>query len=104
MRLFSDIKNEDRVKVPTVKTLGKNECRMSNKEFRMTKFDDLDFQLRRSLFLVRPARYALKQISDRSAMPMSVTATVALQSTSQGRRVFCGLPASGGFAFERLHI
>jgi len=51
-----------------------NECRMSNKvyppsaapeatkEFRMTKFNDFDRFLRRSSFVIRPARYALKQI------------------------------------------
>jgi len=43
-----------------------------------------------------------KQISDRSAILKSVMATVALHSTSQGRRAFCGLPASGGFALEFL--
>ena len=67
-----------------------NEYRMSNKEFRMTKFNSFDLLLRRSAFLVRPARYALKQIRDRWAVLKSVTATVAVQSTSQGRRVFCG--------------
>ena len=55
MRLFSDIENEDRVKVPTVKTLGKNECRMSNKEFRMTKFKDF-VRSRKTLFLSFPRR------------------------------------------------
>ena len=30
-----------------------NECRMSNKEFRMTKFNDLDYFLRRSSFDIR---------------------------------------------------
>ena len=54
------------------------------------KFSYFDSLLRRSLFVIQPARYALKQISDRSGMPMSVTATLVLQSTPQGRRVFCG--------------
>jgi hypothetical protein len=63
---------------------------MSNKEFRMMKFEDFDFLLRHSTFVVRPARYALKLISSRFAMAMSFTATVALQSASQGRRVFYG--------------
>jgi hypothetical protein len=54
------------------------------------KFDVFEFFLRRSSFIIRPARYALKQISSRFAMPMSVTATVTLHSASQGRRVFCG--------------
>jgi hypothetical protein len=46
--------------------------------------------LRRSLFVIRPARYALKLISIGFAMPMSYTNTVTAQSASQGRRVFCG--------------
>jgi hypothetical protein len=67
-----------------------NEYRMSNKEFRMIEFNHLRFFLWRSLFDIRPARYALKQIWDRSAMPMRAGATVAPQNTSQGRRAFCG--------------
>ena len=79
-----------------------SETRMSNKvyppsaapeatrEFRMMKFIAFECFLRRSLFVIRPARYALKLISSRFAMPMSVTVTVTLQSASQGRRVFCG--------------
>jgi hypothetical protein len=38
------------------------ECRMSNKEFRMTKFSDFNCHLRTSLFVIRPARNALKKI------------------------------------------
>jgi len=59
MRLFSDIPNEDRVKVPTVKTLGKNECRMSNKEFRMTKFKDF-VRSRKTAFPVIPAEAGIQ--------------------------------------------
>ena len=61
---------------------------MTSYEF--IKFNDFDFFLRHSSFVVRPARYALKLISSRFAMAMSFTATVALQSASQGRRVFYG--------------
>jgi len=39
-----------------------NEYRMSNKEFRMMKFNDFDYLLRHSSFVIRPARYALKKI------------------------------------------
>jgi len=35
---------------------------MSNKEFRMMKFNNFDYLLRRSLFVIRPARYTLNQI------------------------------------------
>jgi hypothetical protein len=38
-----------------------NEYRMSNKEFRMMKFNFFYLLLRRSLFVVRPARYAHTQ-------------------------------------------
>jgi len=58
--------------------------------YEFIKFNDFDFFLRHSSFVVRPARYALKLISSRFAMAMSFTATVALQSASQGRRVFYG--------------
>jgi len=54
------------------------------------KYNDCNCLLRRSLFVIRPARYALKLISIRFAMPKSVTVTVTLQSSSQGRRAFCG--------------
>jgi len=70
--------------------IEKLECRMSNKEFRMMKLNLFSHFLRRSLFVIRPARYALKQIHERSAMPMNVTVTLIIQSISQGRRVFCG--------------
>ncbi|MCX5879011.1 MAG: hypothetical protein NTY44_07870, partial [Deltaproteobacteria bacterium] len=42
--------------------IPKLECRMSNKEFRMMKLNLFWCFLRRSLFVIRPARYALKQI------------------------------------------
>jgi hypothetical protein len=58
--------------------------------YEFIKFNDFDFFLRHSSFVVRPARYALKLISSRFAMPMSFMATVKLQSASQGRRVFYG--------------
>jgi hypothetical protein len=75
---------------------GLNEYRMLNTEFRMMKFNFFYLLLRRSLFVIRPARYALKQIWDRSAMPMSVGATLAPQST------FAGQAGILRFAFELL--
>jgi hypothetical protein len=56
---------------PPIQILGCNqiteadehhEYRMSNKEFRMMKFNDFDPLLRHSLFVIRPARYALKKL------------------------------------------
>jgi len=43
-----------------IRTL-KLEYRMSNKEFRMMKLNLFCFFLRRSLFVIRPARYAHTQ-------------------------------------------
>ena len=56
----------------------------------MMKFNALDYPLLPSSFVIRPARYALKLISIRFTMPMSYTSTRTPQSTSHGRRVFCG--------------
>ena len=69
--------------------------RVNGTFYEAIKFNYLDCLLRRSSFVVRPARYALKQIWDRSTMPMSVTATLLLQSTPQAGIL--------RFAFELLH-
>jgi len=82
--------------------IPKPEYRMSNKEVRMMKSKDLDWFLRRSLFVVRPARYARKRIWYRYSVPTSDTATVALRSTSQGRRAFCGSFLKSSVSFEQV--
>jgi len=56
----------------------------------MMKFNIFDSLLRRSLFVVRPGRCAPNQVCDGPDLLKSITVTVALQRTSQGRRVFCG--------------
>ena len=56
----------------------------------MTKSSFLALFLQPSLFVIRPARYARKQISDRFTIPTTATAAFAPQSIPQGRRVFCG--------------
>jgi hypothetical protein len=65
----------------------KLECRMSNKvyppsaapeatrEFRMMKLNLFCCFLRRSSFLIRPARYARKQMGDRFTMLASLVGT-----------------------------
>jgi hypothetical protein len=70
--------------------IRKSECRMSNKEFRMMKLNLFSSFLRRSSFVIRPARCALSGISASRVFLMNVTTTVSVQSVSQGRRVFCG--------------
>jgi hypothetical protein len=69
---------------------SKLKSRNSNVEQGISNDEVKSLLLFPSAFVIRPARYALKQISVRSAMPMTLTAPVSLQSTSQGRRVFCG--------------
>jgi hypothetical protein len=68
----------------------------------MMKLNSFCCFLRSSTFVIRPARCALSGISASRVFLMNVTTTVSVQSVSQGRRVFCGLPTSGGFAFEGL--
>jgi hypothetical protein len=70
--------------------IPKPEHRMSNKEVRMMKLNLFCCFLRRSSFVIRPARYARKQILYRSSLALTDTAFVTPQSFSQGRRVFCG--------------
>jgi hypothetical protein len=52
--------------------------------------------LRHSTFVIRPARCAFSGIWASRVSLMNVATTVSMQSVSQGRRVFCGLPASAG--------
>jgi hypothetical protein len=56
----------------------------------MMKFNPFYFSLRPSLFVIRPARCALSGIRDSRVLLMNVTPVVPTQSTSQGRRAFCG--------------
>jgi len=46
--------------------------------------------LRRSTFVIRPARDAFKQMGDQFPMTVRVAAPVVLRGTSHGRRAFCG--------------
>src|SRR4030042_1445434 len=54
--LFSPVQvfSRSQIRIP------KPECRMSNNEFRMMKLNLFCCFLRHSLFVIRPARYALK--------------------------------------------
>ena len=54
------------------------------------KVKELHRFLRRSSFIIRPARYASEEICDRSLRLVSFTAMVVLKNTSHGRRAFCG--------------
>jgi|GEM_PF-2183985 hypothetical protein len=56
----------------------------------MMKFNGSGSLLRHSLFVIRPARYARKQIWDRSTVPVDVRSSLLRPSISQGRRAFCG--------------
>jgi len=56
----------------------------------MMKLNRIYCFLRRSLFVIRPARYARKQILYGSSLPSTVTAPSSPRIFPQGRRVFCG--------------